>query len=243
MALFGMKFFRSKNEDINDLYIAGTKAIQMGDFAQADTMLRQAALGDHVSALYNLAILNGSGMVSPYDPDFAAECVYKASAAGHPGAQSARKALEAADRVQLAPISDMLFMPQAPPHGGLNALVMVTACRYFSGFCTKLEAGRDVIAYELDGASSSEIPAVQRFIERTGLDSSFYEGGMDSIVPGSPADMATNGLNELGVAMMMSGFKNEICAMARCTVVGYIIRKSPFGSRSGPLLGVRDFFS
>jgi hypothetical protein len=238
-----MKFFRSKNENINNLYIAGTKAIQAGDFAEADTKLRQAALGGHVSALYNLAILNGSGMVSPYDPDFAADCIYKASAAGHPGAQSTRKMLEAADKVQLTPISDTLFMPKVSAHDGLNALVMVTACRYFSGFCAKLNATRDVIAYELDGASSSEMPAVHRFIERTGLDRSFYEGGMDRIAPGSPADMATNALNELGVAMMMSGLKNEICAMARCTVVGYIIRKSPFGSRSGPLLGVSDFFA
>ena len=160
-----------------------------------------------------------------------------------PGSPVGSKMLEAADKVQLTPISDTLFMPKVSAHDGLNALVMVTACRYFSGFCAKLNATRDVIAYELDGASSSEMPAVHRFIERTGLDRSFYEGGMDRIAPGSPADMATNALNELGVAMMMSGLKYEICAMARSTVVGYIIRKSPFGSRSGPLLGVSDFFA
>lgn len=31
--------------------------------------------------------------------------------------------------------------------------------------------------------------------------------------------------------------------MARCTMVGYVIRKSYLGDQSEPLLGVKDFFS
>jgi hypothetical protein len=53
---------------------------------------------------------------------------------------------------------------------------------------------------------------------------------------------ATSRLNELQVGMKKSGMADEMCLMARCTIAGHIIRKSPYGSRSQPLKGVYDFY-
>ena len=119
---------------------------------------------------------------------------------------------------------------------------MMCAGRLFDVLCKKFGATNDVIAYELDAAATSDDQAVLRFLRRTGIPSSFYEGGLNRLTPGSAADQITDGFNELYLGMKASGMTDEMCLMARCTLVGHIILKSPFGSRSQPLKGVYDFY-
>lgn len=241
MALFRNPFFRSKIDHIEDAFTNGVLALQANQYDLANRNFRKSAESGHVSALFNLALLNGCGHISPYDLDFAIDCFYKAAEAGHPVASEARWLLEGADRGGFGTQRLAKFAADTLPHHGLNHLVMMCAGRFFDVLCKKHDATDDMIAYELDAAAMSENPAVLRFLKRTGIPLSFYKGGLDRLTPGSAADQITDGLNELYVGMKSSGLPNEMCLMARCTIVGHIIRKSPYGARSLPLKGVHDF--
>lgn len=81
------------------------------------------------------------------------------------------------------------------------------------------------------------------FIKRTGIDTEFYDGGLNRLKAGSAADQITDGLNKLHVAMRRSGVSEQLAIMARCSIVGHIIAKSPYGDRSQPLRGVDTFFN
>jgi propanediol dehydratase large subunit len=120
---------------------------------------------------------------------------------------------------------------------------MICAARFYDVVSRKYGATVDVIGYELDGAAMSDFDFVHSFIERTGIDKDFYEGGLRRLKSGSAADQITDGLNKLSVAMRRSGVSIKLTAMARCSIVGYLIAKSPYGSRSQPLRGVDTFFS
>ncbi len=242
MALFQNPFFKSVEVDVEDAYSNGVLALQSKQYALADRNFRKAAQGGHVSAFYNLSILNGAGYVSPYDLDFAIDCFYKAASAGHPTATELRWQLEAADRGGFGTQNLAKFAAQMPLQDGLNHMIMMCAGRFFDVLCKMYGATNDVIAYELDAAATSDNLGVQRFLHRTGIPESFYAGGLDRLTPGSAADQITDGFNELYRGMKASGMTDDLCLMARCTVVGHIIRKSPFGSRSQPLKGIYDFY-
>ncbi|AOZ05895.1 hypothetical protein BKK80_08725 [Cupriavidus malaysiensis] len=122
-------------------------------------------------------------------------------------------------------------------------MTMMCAARLYDVLCTKYGAARDVIAYELDAASTSDNPAVLAFVDRTGIASSFFENGMNRLIAGSAADQITDGLNQLWFGMRKSGLTEEIALMGRCTIVGHLVSKSPYGSTARPLLGVHDFFA
>lgn len=242
MALFNNPFFKSKNADVEDAYTNGVMALQNDQFDLADRNFRTAAQGGHVSALYNLALLYGGGSISPYDLDFAIDCFYKAANAGHPIASEKRWLLEAADRGGFGTQNLAKFASECGHLEGLNHLVMMCGARFFDVLCKKYGATNDVIAYELDAAATSDYPAIQRFLKRTNISPSFYEGGLNRLVSGSAADQITNGLTELYMGMKAGRVADELCLMARCTIVGHIVLKSPYGSRSAPLKSIKDFY-
>lgn len=243
MALFRDSFFKSKNPKVEDEYSSGVKFLARGDMNSASRHFAEAAKGGHTSAYYNLSILWGSGAVTPYDFDAAADCWYKAAAAEHPKAQESLWLLEAADRGGFGSnnLAD-LARKQGRSENTLQSAVMICAARFFDVVCKKYGATNDVIAYELDAAATSDWSYVHNFVRRTGVDKSFYDGGLDRLTEGSAADQVTDGLNELSVAMDQAGFDQNLIVMARCSVVGYIISKSPYGNRSEKLRGVDTFF-
>ncbi|HIV79097.1 MAG TPA: hypothetical protein H9899_16385, partial [Candidatus Sphingomonas excrementigallinarum] len=243
MHSFANPFYRSPSDDIEATYAEGVLAIQNGDFGTADHALRRAAAGGHVSALYNLAILHGNGLASPWDPEFGIECFYKAADAGHPNASKGRWMMEGADRGGFGTDNLTRFASQMSPEDGLDAMIMLCACRFIEVLCRQHDATDAVIAYELDAASISDDPAVLRYVERTGMAHHFYDGGLNRLEPGSAADQITDALNNFSVAMKRAGFDKRMVIVARCTIIGHLIRVSRHGSRCKPLLGVQQFLA
>lgn len=242
MATFQKPFFTSESSDIEAEYVSGVHALQRGDYDAASRHFGNAARGGHVSALYNLSLLWGMGSVTPYDFDLAADCWYKASEAGHPQATALLWQLEAADRGGFGADNLAEIAGQPNPTGGLIPSLMICAARFYDVICRKYGATVDVIAYELDAAATSDFAFVRSFIERTGIDQAFYQGGLNRLKSGSAADQITDGLNQFHVAMRKSGVSSELAVMARCSIVGYVISKSPYGERAKPLLGTDRFF-
>ena len=243
MAEFQNPFFTSASEDVEAEYESGVRALQRGDANAASRHFVSAAQGGQVSALFNLSLLWGGGSVTPYDFDLAADCWYKAAEAGHPRAKAALWHLEAADRGGYGADNLAKFAEEANSSGELIPSIMISAARFYDVICRKYGATVDVIAYELDAAAKSDFYFVHSFIERTGIDKSFYEGGLERLKAGSAADQITDGLNKLTIAMMRSGLSDRLALMARCSIVGHIIAKSPYGDRSEPLRGVDTFFA
>jgi hypothetical protein len=222
---------------------SGVHALQRGDHDAASKHFGNAARGGHVSAFYNLSLLWGGGSVTPYDFDLAADCWYKAAEAGHPSAKDTRWLLEAADRGGFGADNLAKFAEKEGPTTSLVPQIMICAARFCDVVCRKHGATVDVIAYELDAAAKSDFDFVHSFIKRTGIEKGFYEGGIDRLKTGSAADQITDGLNKLHVARRSSGVSEKLAIMARCSIVGYIIAKSPYGDRSQPLRGVDTFFA
>ena len=243
MKLFANPFFRSSSDTVEQTYTDGVKALQRRDHTAAGRHFRQAAAAGHVSALYNLAILHGGGLTSPWDPEFGIECFYKAADAGHPNAAKARWMMEAADRGGFGTENLTRFASEMRPEAGLSAMIMLCACRFIEVLCRQHDATDAVIAYEIDAASMSDDPAVQRYVDRTGVPHRFYAGGLNALAAGSAADQITDALNAFSVAMTRGGFDEKMVIVARCTIVGHLIRTSRHGSRSRPLLGVDQFLT
>lgn len=242
MPIFRKPIFVNGDDASIDAYNMGVLALQRGDYYDADKHLRDAAVRGYVSALYNLSLLHGSGMISPYSIDFATDCFYKAAAGGHPQASSSVAFLEAADRGGFGFDNLARFAGEWASGGGLNHLLMMCACRFADALCRKYGATADVIAYELDAASLSDDRAVLGFVERSGLSQSFYSGGLNRLTKGSAADQITDGLNGMHLGLKQLGTRDPYCRFARCTVVGYIIEKSAFGGKAAPLRGLDRFF-
>jgi hypothetical protein len=242
MPLFGKPAYTSDNRDSELAYSKGVAALQKSDFYDADRHLREAAAGGHSSAFYNLMLMHGAGMLSPYSIDFAADCFYKAAAAGHPKAVDNLPFIEAADRGGFGTNNLAKFASEWPSDGGLNHILMICACRFYDVLCRKYGATADVIAYELDAASTSDDASVLKFVKRTGVPRSFYEGGLDRLIPGSAADQITDGLNSLHLGLKGADTPDKYCRMVRCTIVGYVISKSAFGANAEPLQGTDRFF-
>lgn len=238
----------AKKNPSEQLYQNGLAHLKSGDYGLASAKFSEAMELGHVSAQYNLSLLWGSGVVSPYDFDVAADCWYKAAAAGHERAKETLWLIEAADRGgfgfdNLAQMT--LKQPAAQIQLGqvmLPGPLMICAARFTDVCCRKFGATMDVIAYELDGAASSDFPFVHAFIKRTGIDQSFYQGGLERLVENSAADQITDGLNAFSVALQQSGIPLRLAVMARCSIVGQVIRKSAFGDNAKALCGTDTFF-
>lgn len=122
-------------------------------------------------------------------------------------------------------------------------MIMLCACRLIEVLCRHHDATDAVIAYELDAASMSDDPMVLRHVERTGVPHSHFSGGLNGLESGSAADQITDALNAFSVAMGQAGYTEKMVIVARCTIVGHLIRSSRHGSRSRPLLGVNQFLA
>lgn len=242
MAEFQNPFFTSTSDDVECEYVAGVAALQTGNCSAASRHFGNAARDGHVSALFNLSLLWGGGSVTPYDFDLAADCWYKAAEAGHPRAKAVLWQLEAADRGGFGADNLAKLAEDANSGDSLIPSIMICAARFYDVICRKYGATVDVIAYELDAAATSDFGFVHSFIKRTGIDTAFYDGGLNRLKAGSAADQITDGLNKLHVAMRRSGVSDKLAVMARCSIVGHIIAKSPYGDRSQPLRGVDTFF-
>lgn len=242
MTLFGKPFFTSDEKKTETSYEDGVRCLSRNDFYGANKHFREAASAGHVSAFHNLAILNGAGYISPYDVDFAADCYYKAAAAGHPTAKEQIFWLEAADRAGVGTDNLSNFASKLPAEHGLNHILMMAGCRFYGALCKSYGATNDVIEYELEAASLSDYKFIQSFVQRTGVPASSFKGGLNRLKAGSAADQITDGLNGLYVGLKKSGHSDEICLMARCTIVGYLVSKSMYSEKSSQLLGVDRFF-
>ncbi|WP_327753703.1 hypothetical protein VVT58_06515 [Sphingobium sp. SJ10-10] len=243
MLEFDAPFFTSNAPEVEADYLAGVEALQHGEFTKASRLFVRAAGSGHISALYNLSLIWGGGNVTPYDFDLAADCWYKAAEAGHPRAKSTLWHIEAADRGGYGADNLAKFVLQEESGNTLVAPLMVSAARFYDVICRKYGATVDVIAYELDAAANSDLPFVHAFINRTGIPEEFYRGGFDRLKSGSAADQITDGLNKLHVAMRQAGASDEVAVMARCSIIGHVIAKTPYGDQSQPLLGLDQFFN
>lgn len=243
MALFGKQFFKSSNARAEDAYRSGVLAVSAKEYQSAYKLFNRAAEAEHGSAYYNLFLLHGGGYLSTFDLDAAADNYYKAAEIGHPKAKEQLYMLEGADRAGFGMDNLAVLASGSVETGFLPPLLMVCACRFVSAVCLKYGATMDVLAYELDAASTSEDSYVRAFVLRTGINQDFYRGGLDRLVEGSAADQITDGLNDVSLALSRSGMGSRLGKMARCTTVGHMIKKSFLGENAAPLLGVKGFLA
>lgn len=242
MAIFGKPFFESKSKDVEGAYSTGVFCLQNNDLYGANDYFKQAASEGHISALYNLSLINGGGSISPYNIDFAVECFRQAAAGGHPTAKEYSIWLDKADDTSFGTIALSMFASKLPLQNEPNHLLMMVGCRLYSALCERHGATDAVIKFELDAASGSDCDFVHNFINRTGISKSFYEGGFDSLETGSAADQITDGLFSLQDALKQSGNSDELRIMIGCTIVGYIISKSRHAANAKPMLGFDKFY-
>lgn len=243
MAIFGRQFFKSTDAKAENSYKEGVNAVSDGAYLKAYYLFNEAAEAGHASAYYNLFLIHGGGYITPFDPDAAADNFYKAAAAHHPKAKEQLFMLEGADRAGYGMDNLARMASKSQQTGYLPPIFMVCGCRFLDSVLKKFGATMDVVAYELNAASMSDKKFVRSFITRTGVAPSVYRGGMERLIDGSAADQITDGLNQMSIALMGSNMDNDLALMARCTMVGYMIRKSHLGSKSSHLFGVRDFLA
>lgn len=244
-----MAYYKRPEEDTPEYYYEkGLDFIKVNRPKEANKMWKIAAVHGHASSLYNLFLLNGNGSVSPYNIDYAAECLYNSASFGHEKAEKQVSLLEAADRGGFGfdNIARLAGQSQTLTGGklqvSLDSLHTVCACRFVKNLCNIFDSFNEVISYELDCASASEESYVHNFIKRTGIKEDFYRGGEYLLKEGGPADKITDGLNQLAVAMAENGVTPDIIAFQRCTIVGYLIINSEFGCDSSQLYGLDKFF-
>jgi len=244
MANFQNPFFKSSNNLTERQYEIGVRFLAENKYIEANQHLKIAAKEGHISALYNLAVLNGSGVIEPFDVDFAAECFYNAAHAGHPNAKANLFMLEAADRAGLGTthLANLVLNSQ-PVDNMLPHLVMITGCRFYAAVCKATDATQQVINFELDAASTSEHKYIQDFVKRCGVPVSEFSGGMHRLQKGDAADQITDGLNHLFLSMKQAGYADELCLIARCTIVSYIISHSKYSNSAPELHSINVFLN
>ena len=243
MAFFDYPFYKSKSEQTADDYSKGVLCLPNGNFYDADSFFKTAAANGHVSALYNLALINGGASISPYDIDFSIDCFRRAGNGGHPKAKEFTTWIDKAEDTSFGTTALAMFAARLPVQNEPNHLLMMVGCRLYNALCIQYGASDSVIEYELDAASTSDHPYIHKFIERTGVKRSIYAGGLNRVHRGSAADQITDGLNHLFLALKHSGHSDELGLMIRCTIVGYIISKSKHKNGTAPLLGTDKFFT
>lgn len=252
----GAQHFISDDDETESRYSSGVQCLRRGDFDEANTNFKAAALKGHVSAYWNLALLNGSGRITPFDIDYAADCFLTAANGGHPIATKALYMLEAADRGGFGYNNLETMITDGDAMDCLPAILIICACRFTHALCKQHGVTDEVITYELPAAAKSDNLAIREFVRRTGIDlprrpmkwvqespdDSHMEFFSPDLEDGSPADGITDGFNQITVAFMRAGYSDELAAFARCTVLGYLVSKSERGTHAEPLLGFEQFF-
>lgn len=108
---------------------------------------------------------------------------------------------------------------------------MVYACRSVGAVSIKYGARIEVFDYELDAASSSKDGYVQACIRRTGIGHGFYKGRLNRLVERSIADRFPDGLNDFSLPLSRFGLGSKIGQIARCSIVGHMIKQSYLGKK------------
>lgn len=247
--------FISDDDEAENHYVKGVLCLRRGDHDGANENFKAAASKGHVSAYWNLAILIGSGRITPFDIDYAADCFRAAASGGHPTANEWIYMLDAADRGGFGYDNLERMIAATGSQDDLPAILIVCACRFTHVLCKQHSVTDEVIDYELPAAAKSDNPAIREFVRRTGIElprrrSWVQEDLRDSrmeffspdLVEGSAADRITDGFNQITVAFMTAGYSDELAAFARCTVLGYLVSKSERGTHAEPLLGLEQFF-
>lgn len=242
MSLFDLPFFKSPAQKTELMYTKGVAFLHAHDFYAANDCFKLASSHGHVSATYNLALINGGGHITPYNIDFASYCFRQSATYGHPKSNEFSFWLDKAEDTSYGTIALAMYASKLETDSAPNHLLMMTACLLYNALCQAHEATDAVIEYELDAASCSERAFVHNFIRRTGIPESKYTGGLNRLESGSAADQITDGLNNLYLALKHSGHNDELCIMMRCTIVGYIISKSRYKNNADALQGMDKFF-
>lgn len=250
MSRFGLPFFLSDNLTTEMIYSKGVSALEVGKYRAAFKHFSQAAEDGHLSASYNLALLIAMGHVSPYDIDLSIRHYQRAARAGHPNAKFALRVLDSVEGGAFSYESSFL-QPLVEAHmevfvsrpGELSPYMILFATQLFKRFCSNVSIQDAFIAAELDAASQSEWPAMRNFIKRTGIPSHFYRHGMARLQENRAADLITDRLIELSLAMLQTESSQEMTAFVRSTIVGYVIENSRHAEGAKPLLGMKDFWA
>lgn len=242
-----MKIFRTvstrSSENARELYNDGVKALQSCDHYEADELLRAAAEMKHPSALFNLSLLHGSGWISPYDIDFAAECLLKAAELGHAQAALEVPYIVASDQGSLGAIYLEDRALKTVPLNELNAFLMILACRYYKAVCDIHEATEEWLFWEFGVLSRMKSPHVQSFLSRIGVSASEVAPANFQLEAGSYVEAIATFSHQFFQAMKAAGNSDRSCILARCTLVGYVASHSEFEEFHHPLLGADTFFS
>jgi hypothetical protein len=251
----GAQHFISDDDEAESHYIKGILSLRRADFDETYANFKDAASKGHVSAHWNLALLIGSGRITPLDIDHAADCFRAAANGGHPTATNSIYMLDAADRGGFGynNLETMIVAGGAKDY--LPAILIICACRFTYALCKQYDVVDEVINYEVPAAAKSDSPAIREFVRRTGIDlprrrvmvqDPLDFPGLGLIIPdleaGSPADQITDGFNQITVAFQAAGYSDDLTAFARCTILGYIVSKSGRGAHADPLLGFDRFF-
>src|SRR4051794_6262492 len=97
-----------------DIYSEGVLCLQRNDYYGANAFFKTAAEGGNASAIYNLALINSTGMISPYDVGFSISCLRLAAALGHPKAKGFEECLGKAEDTTLGTTELNMFAAQLP---------------------------------------------------------------------------------------------------------------------------------
>lgn len=234
-------FYRSSSNEIESYYNCGVLDLYKNDFNSAADNFKIAAKNGHISAIFNLCSIIGGGLITPYDFDLAANYWREAAEGGHPRAKESLCILDAADGLEFKIGALPQLAEDTRWNGGLVASTMISAARFYSAICDKHIVSQQVIFYELNAASTSDYGFVHKFIERTRIDKGLFSGSVD-LDYGSVEDEITDDMNMFFVNMRRAGVSPELVAMARCSVVGYVIQNSFYGVHDNVLFGVDKFF-
>lgn len=245
MKLFNDSIFSTTAAKLQKTYEDGVLALQDNDHYLADQLLKEAAEMGHPSAMFNLSVLHASGVITPYDIDYATQCRRNAAEAGHPKAASEIQWIDAADRGGFGTTNLALMASGSSPQASLSSLMMICACRYFQSITEMHDETRSVLILELGGMQSCADPAVASFADRAvGLPQMLGERDywVESMEAGSALEQITSGIDSFYSSMRKAGWPERMSNFARCSVIGYMAKRSKYANREIPLLGLDKFY-
>lgn len=235
--------FRSEDPEVMEIYNSGVIALSKGNYREAYNCFKLAADLGYASAYFNLAMLSGSGKISPVDIDYASHCWYMAAKLGHQEANDKLIFLEKADSGAFGTQAFELWAEKLVVNGMPHPYLLISVCRYYYKICSAYDVTEEFIASELSRASQSNFEFERKFALRT-----MFPGAADSYeklhpVEGSPLGQIILGLGQLDSGLYKGGIQHHNRLFVRATIVAYVASKSMRqDSFKNILLGVNDFF-
>lgn len=228
------RFFQSTTSaSVDEVYKSGVLLLQKGDYPGAVTALRAAADRGHASATYNLALMYKQGLTESFDIDEAIILFKQAGDFGHTRAQAHWNLFERLGSEEPLNDDDVSFLVQNFSRtGGDGAFVYGLA----NEFIRRTPDPSDLLEFvmiELSGASNGSASA-QAFVRRTGIPPSSFEYSLSESREGTPARLRSDLLDRIcHVVMGKGGIPQSSIVFARCSIVGYVIKKcglAPMGA-------------